>query len=340
MSNLHKVALIGAGRMGNHHARTWSRQIPRAELVGIVDPRPEAVRDMAETYGTCAYESVEDLLKDHPDLTAATVATPTSFHADCAKPLLERKIAVLVEKPLAATSQEARELAQFARTHDTILAVGHVERFNPAVRAVTQLGLTVRHMEALRSSPHPFRSMDVSVLMDVGIHDLDILLHLGRGQLKECRAQLGTIIGPEPDLCSAWLELEGGASASIRCSRMAMDMSRRLQIFADEAYVEVDYGTRSGTVMRISDHAESISQIQSRYAAGEHLADLKYTEMVQPEALDVENIDGAADPLTAQADALLDAALGLAPVVVTAEDGLRAVEAAEQIVSQATSRTA
>ena len=171
------VAVIGVGRMGRHHARIYS-ELPQTRLVAVVDADIERAQTIADQYGCEAYASIEQLLAEHADLAAVTVAVPTVQHREVASKLLERGIATLVEKPIAPTVEDADALCKLAEERRVVLQVGHTERFNPALRAVLDMRIPARFMEVHRISPMTFRSLDVGVVMDMMIHDLDIVLTL------------------------------------------------------------------------------------------------------------------------------------------------------------------
>lgn len=328
----HEVALIGAGRMGRHHARTYAKNVPGAKLVGVVDANPAAAKAIAAEFGAAAYGSVAELLAAHPNLFAATVATPTVFHADAALPLLRAGVGVLIEKPLAPTSAEAQMLAKAAGEHGATLQVGHVERYNPAVRALLAQGLKPEYMEAVRTSPMTFRSLDVSVIMDMGIHDLDILLAFAGAPVAKVEAHGQSVISRHTDHCSAWLTFENGTRAHLTSSRLAASTVRTLKVFAKDAFGHLDYGTKAGAVYRLGAHAQALAQVKARLDAREDLSAEKYADMLKPEALDIAPY-GTADQLTAQATAFLAAVRNKTVPVVTAQDGINAILAAEKIAA-------
>jgi len=325
------VAVIGVGRMGRHHARTLSN-MPRADLVGVVDGDEERAATTADEYGTNAYPSVAALLEAQPGLRAATVAVPTIYHADAAHPLLERGIACLVEKPIAGSVAEARALADFASKHNAVLQVGHTERFNPAVRAVAGMGLTPRFIEVTRVSPMTFRSLDVGVVMDMMIHDLDVVLSLVGRPIERVEAVGLRLLGDHEDVCDARITFEGGCVATFKGSRVALHTERKLRLFSEQGYVSLDYGQRSGIVVASDDNKQALLDVRAQLAAGKDLSDLDYMDLVHIEKLAMDLPPEEEDQLTAQATAFLDAAVtGKAPVV-SAEDGYAAVAAAERIV--------
>ncbi|NJL32469.1 MAG: Gfo/Idh/MocA family oxidoreductase, partial [Phycisphaerales bacterium] len=194
-----EVAVVGVGRMGRHHARIW-KSIPGATLVAVVDANPTLAQDVAKTHQCCAHANVTQLLEHHPHLKAVSVAVPTVHHLAAARPLLKKGVACLVEKPLAPDVTQAQELVQLAASHQAVLQVGHTERFNPAVRALVNMQLTPRFMEVHRVSPMTFRSLDVGVVMDMMIHDLDIVLSLVQSPLVRVEAVGVSVLGAHEDV--------------------------------------------------------------------------------------------------------------------------------------------
>lgn len=326
------VAVLGVGRMGRHHARTYA-QMPQANLVGVVDFDPTRVKAVADEYGCAGFPSVEALLEKHPDLKAATVAVPTQYHTAAAKPLLERGIACLVEKPIAASVAEAEALAALARKHKAVLQIGHTERFNPVVRALSALKLTPRFMRVTRVSPMTFRSMDVGVVMDMMIHDLDIIISLVGRPLAQVDAVGVSVLGRHEDLCDARLTFEGGCVVNIVGSRLATATQRTLQLFSEQASVSLDYGSRTGTVIRLDTNRPRLDSARADLSSGKDLSNQNYLDMLATEPLTIDLPPNQQDPLTAQATAFLNAARTGGVPIVTAEQGCAAVDAAERIVA-------
>ncbi|MFI4862019.1 MAG: Gfo/Idh/MocA family protein [Phycisphaerales bacterium JB063] len=334
----HRVAVVGVGRMGRHHARTMKNNVDSAELVGVVDGDASRAQAVAQEYATTGYTSVEALLQAEPKLDAAVVAVPTIYHKAAAQPLLEQGIPCLIEKPIAGSSAEARSLIALAEQHGAMLQIGHTERFNPAVRALAKLHLSPRLLQVTRVSPMTFRSMDVGVVMDMMIHDLDIVLSLVGQPLERVEAVGERVLGEHEDLCDARLTFAGGCVATLRGSRLALGTERTLRLYSDDGFVSLDYGDRSGIIVHQTANAKSLADVRERLKRGEDLSDQNYLEMLQFEPLAVDLPPGQDDPLTAQATAFLEAATTRTPPVVSAADGLAAVDAAERIVAAIASR--
>jgi predicted dehydrogenase len=325
------VAVIGTGRMGAHHTRTAAK-VASANLLAVVDADSSRADAMAKQYGCEACKDVAELLSRFPQVQACVVSVPTIYHVPVALPLLSRGIACLVEKPLAATPQDAKKLADLATAHNTVLQVGHTERFNPGLRAVSALNLKPRFMDVQRVSPMTFRSLDIGVVMDMMIHDLDIVLHLAQSKLKSVHAVGTSIISEHEDICNARLTFESGCIVNITASRMALTTERRMRLFSDDAFVNLDYATKSGIVVRKSAHADKLDEIRQLVLSGQDLSSMKYTDLVHVEPLQFDLPEGHEDQLTAQLECFLDSVREGKPVVVDGEAGVAAVEAAKLIV--------
>jgi len=327
-----QVAVIGVGRMGRHHARIYD-SLPGAALVAAVDADTERAAEIADAYGCEALPNVEALLERFPDVGAVSIAVPTRHHAAAARPLLERGIACLIEKPLAPTADEAQALVELAQHHRATLQVGHTERFNPAVRAVANMGITPRFMEVDRISPMTFRSMDVGVVMDMMIHDLDIVLALAGAPLSRVEATGVAVMGDQEDVANARLVFETGCVANLTASRLALKTERKLRLFSETAYVTLDYQKRNGLVIRASENTDALSQVRQQLAEGKDLSDLDYASLVNVSQLSMDMPGGEQDPLTAELTSFLDAARTGAAPTVDAAAGHAAVDAAERVVA-------
>lgn len=326
------VAVVGVGRMGRHHARTY-HTMKQTRLVAVVDFDLARAKELADKYGCKAFASVEDLLAQCPEVRAVTVAAPTQHHKAAAYPLMQRGIACLIEKPIAGSSKEAAELVAFAKDNGCILQVGHTERFNPAVRALSAMNLTPRFIEVTRISPMTFRSLDVGVVMDMMIHDLDIVISLVGRPLVDVQAVGATLLGDHEDLCDARLTFEGGCVVTMKGSRMALNTERTLRLFSDDGYVSLDYGTREGIVVSKTRNAESLSDVRTKLSDGQDLSDVTYLDLVEVEPLAIDLPEDESDQLTAQAKAFVHAIHTNGEPIVTGAHGTAAVDAAERIVT-------
>lgn len=331
-----RCAVVGVGRMGRHHARLYA-QSPDAELVGVVDVNRESRDAVVEQWGGRGFDSIEELLESGVD--AVTIATPTIHHRAAAEPLLAAKVACLIEKPLAPDMKQAEALAQAALRHGAVLQVGHVVRYDPVMVAVRKLpGLSPRFIEMDRISPMTFRSVDVGVVLDMMIHDLDLLLMLVGAEPEEVQASAVSVMGEAEDVCNARLTFpptptSDGAQcvANVTASRLALKTERKIRIISEDTYVSADFVARSGTVVRKTANAEQLEELRRRLKAGEDLSDVNYMNLVRSEPLDV----GAGEPLRLQMEDFLAAVRSGRRPTVDAQAGFAAVRTAERIVAAA-----
>lgn len=321
------VAVLGAGRMGRHHARIY-QQLEQADLVAVVDPDEDRAGTLADEYGCTALPSVEELLSRYPRLRAATVAVPTVAHEQVAAPLLRQGVACLIEKPLAESVEVARRIVAVARSHDALVQVGHTERFNPAVRAIGELDMTPRFIEVDRVSPMSFRSIDVGVVFDIMIHDIDIVLMMARSPVREIKAAGVAVLGRYEDVANARIEFEDGCVANLTASRLAMKTERKLRVFSETAYISLNYAAKSGIVLSRTDNTAALEEVRHQIEQGTDLSDLDYTDLVNVREIHIED----EEPLRAELINFLSAVAGEAEPAVDAAAGFAAVKAAQQVV--------
>jgi predicted dehydrogenase len=305
--------------------------MPHVRLVGVYDTDEETARETARAYSTEAVSSLDALLDK---VQAVTIAVPTTYHLATATPFLERGIACLIEKPIARDSTEARQILALAARYKAVVQVGHIERFNPAVRAMLELDIRPGFMEVIRISPLSFRSIDVGVVLDMMIHDIDIVLQLTRSPIMSIDAVGVSVIGEAEDICNARLRFVNGCVANITASRLSLKTERKLRIFGTDQYVSLDYQKRYGITIRKGKNVETVRRIIQQIRRGEieDLSDLNYTELVDVQELRIED----EEPLRAELNAFMQAVRGRTKPVVTADDGLAAVEVAERIVATMT----
>jgi predicted dehydrogenase len=232
-----RVAVIGAGHLGKHHARLLA-QVPGAKLVAVVDAQPERAAASAEGTGARALTDYRELF-DAVD--AVTVAAPTEIHHEIALAFLERGIAVLVEKPMTRTLAEADALIAAALASGATLGVGHTERYNPAVAAVMPFVTTPRFIEVHRLGVFPDRSLDIDVVFDLMIHDLDIILALVKAEPTAIEAVGVPVLTDKYDIANARLRFSSGCIANVTASRISKERVRKIRFFQPDAYVSIDY---------------------------------------------------------------------------------------------------
>jgi predicted dehydrogenase len=239
---------------GRNHARVYRELEQEGEpvrLVGVVDPDLERADTVAREFGCRAFGSVEQMLTTHSEIRAASVAAPTVHHLEVAGALMRAGVDVLIEKPLAASLTEADELVQLAVTHKRIAQAGHLERFNPSVRATIPLLTQPMFFEVHRLSVFTPRSLDVDVVLDLMIHDLDIVLSFANSPVKEVRAVGLPILSGKVDIANVRLEFESGCVANFTASRVSTERVRKLRFFQPRQYISVDYGRQEVLVFTV-----------------------------------------------------------------------------------------
>jgi predicted dehydrogenase len=244
-----KVGVVGVGHLGRHHARILA-SLPGVRLVGVADTRIEQARAVAEAFGTTAFAEYRALL-DRVD--AVSIAVPTSAHRAVAGAFLERGIPTLVEKPLASNLAEADELVALARTHGALVQVGHIERFNPVLDSPERPRLRPRYVAAERLSTYTFRSTDIGVVLDLMIHDIDLMLSMVEAPVAAVSAVGTSIFGGHEDVASARLWFEDGTVADLSASRASLHAVRKMRLWGEDGYLGLDFKERQGLFVRPSE---------------------------------------------------------------------------------------
>ncbi|HEY4591878.1 MAG TPA: Gfo/Idh/MocA family oxidoreductase [Thermoanaerobaculia bacterium] len=297
-----RIGVFGTGSMGRNHVRLLS-SLPGAELVGIYDPNPEAAEAAARDHGARVFPRLEELAGE---IEAAVVAAPTVAHADMGCELLGRGLHVLIEKPLAGSLEEADRLLAHAKGQ--VLAVGHVEFFNPAVQALLGVGSGPRFVEVQRLGVFSPRSLDVDVVLDLMIHDLQILHALDPSPVAEIRATGIAVLSRRIDIANVRVELESGAVANLTASRVSSERARKLRVFLPNRYYSLDYQAQEIKGYRLEEEGEK--------------------RRILPDDLAVER----AEPLKRELEAFLAACRGEPAPRVTGEQGRQALATALAVV--------
>lgn len=241
-----RVGVVGVGYLGKFHAEKYA-QMDTVDLVGVVDVDGEQARRVAEVIGTNAYTDYRDLFGK---VDAVSVVTPTCAHFEVSRAFLEKDVDVLVEKPITSTLAEASELVEFAESRGLIIQVGHLERFNPAVIALQDIVTVPRFIESHRLSIFKPRGIDVSVVLDLMIHDIDIILNFVKSEVTEIRAAGIAVITDEVDIANARLEFANGCVANVTASRISAKNERKFRMFQRDGYISVDFANHGITVIR------------------------------------------------------------------------------------------
>ena len=242
-----KVAVIGVGHLGQHHARLLAA-MEGVELAGVVDIKPGRAQEIADRFQTRAFTDAAALFSS---VDAVSVATPTESHVEVALPFIERGVPVLVEKPLAASVADADVLIRAAEARGVLLAAGHTERFNPAVAAALPLVSAPRFVEVHRLGTFPERSLDIDVIFDLMIHDLDLLLAAVGSEVASIEAVGVHVLTPRTDIANVRLRFASGCIANLTASRISRERVRKARFFQHDSYVSIDFASQEVEVYRL-----------------------------------------------------------------------------------------
>lgn len=302
-----RTAVVGVGYLGRFHAQKYA-QLPGSQLVAVVDTSPEAAAKVAAEWGA---EALGDFRALIGRVDAVSLAVPTPLHHRIGCELLDKGIHVLVEKPIATTVAEARDLIEAAKRGSCVLQVGHLERFNPAVVAAVARLKAPRFVESHRLAPFKQRGTDVSVVLDLMIHDIDLIQELVGEPIESIDAVGSSVFSGEIDIANARLRFRGGCVANTTASRISLKQERKIRIFQDDAYLSIDSQQKILTVIRKKD---SVTAVESPAQV----------------SIEEESFDQG-DALRDEIAAFLHAIRTRTEPVVTGEDGLRALETAMHI---------
>jgi len=304
-----RVGVIGVGHLGQHHARLYAT-LPGFRLMGVLDNDAERAKLIGDRHGAPVLADLSQLLSQ---VDAVSVAVPTSAHHKVVKACLEAGVHVLVEKPITVTPAEAWELVEAAKARGLVLQVGHIERFNPVMQAMRKHIQQPVFIECHRLAPFGERGTDVDVVLDLMIHDLDLVLSMQPGPVEDIRAAGVPVLTSSNDIANARIEFQNGCVANLTASRVSTTRMRRLRLFQRDAYISVDFQTRQGVICR------------RRTAAG-----------AKP-SIDAEQVQGGdEEPLKLELEAFLRAATTGQASPVTGEEGAGALDLAHRVLEQIT----
>ena len=247
-----KTAVIGVGYLGKFHAKKYSF-LPNSELVAVCDVNREQCEEIAASHGVLAVNNYQDLIGQ---VEAVTIAVPTVLHHTVAKFFLEHKIHVLLEKPIASTVAEADELIRIAKQQDVVFQIGHLERFNCALQALKHVLKQPRFIESYRLAPFRPRGTDVNVVLDLMIHDIDIIQDMVNSPIKSITANGATVLSNHTDIANARIQFENGCVANVTASRVSAIVERKLRIFQHDAYIALDLHNK-----KIGIHRKGVSEM-------------------------------------------------------------------------------
>src|SRR5712672_783007 len=321
-----RAAVVGVGSFGRNHARVYhelQKQGAGVQLIGVVDADIALAQEIARQFDCLAFSNIEEL---RGRIDAASVAVPTVHHLSVAAALMASGVDVLIEKPLASTLEEADELIALAAANQRVAQVGHLERFNPAVRATLPLITRPMFFEVHRLSVFTPRSLDVDVVLDLMIHDIDVVLSFVSSPLKDVRAVGLAVVTDKVDIANVRLEFESGCVANLTASRVSTERVRKLRFFQPKEYVSIDYGRQDVFQIRVTQEEKFSLHNLMAFAETPSTLPIPGVSLTRPK---VE----AEEPLRAELKSFLHAVRHRGKQVVTLEDGRRALAAALGILS-------
>lgn len=314
-----KVAVFGVGHLGKFHLNNW-KEIPEAEVVGFYDPDPQTAATVAEKFKIKSFDDVAELM-DKCD--AVDIIAPTNFHYELCEQAIRKGKHVFVEKPLANNMEEARKLMKLVKESNVKLQVGHVERFNPAFLALGETRLHPMFIEVHRLAEFNPRGTEVSVILDLMIHDIDIILHIVKSEVKNIYASGVAVMTDTPDIANVRIEFNNGCVANLTSSRISMKKMRKMRIFQKDAYIGVDFLAKKTEIISLDNLQDPNGfsfEIETRNGK-------KSISVINPEAPEVNAIKLELEKFT-------ESILQNKPTLVSEVDGYRAMDIAHQILQK------
>ena len=317
-----KVGVIGVGHLGKIHAKLWN-EVGDVELIGIYDEDHERSACIAGEIGTRSFADLFELLAS---VDAVSIVTPTFAHYSVAKAALERGVHVLIEKPITTTTREAEELIQMAAEKHLKIQVGHIERFNPALLAIEKYLANPKFFESHRMAQFKPRGTDVPVVLDLMIHDIDVILSLVKSPVKSVDASGVAVVSEELDIANARIKFMNGAVANVTASRISVNPMRKLRIFEHQGYISLDFAQKSADVFRLVGDGEEVDPTHMMKLGEIDSADLPRS--IVYEKPDVRDLN----PLKYELELFRDAVTENTQPIVSGEDGLEALRVADLIL--------
>lgn len=309
-----KTAVVGVGNLGRHHL-TWLSQLPSSQLVGLLDIDEEKAHKLADEYGIPAFSSLDEVAQT---AEAVSVVVPTTAHYEVASYLIEKGKHCLIEKPVAPSLDQSRQISALAFEMNVKVTVGQIERFNPAVRALADLDVRPSFIEAHRLAAFDPRGTDVAVVLDLMIHDIDLVLKFVDSNLKDIQASAVAVVSDQADIANARLTFENGAVANLTASRISLGAMRKLRIFQKSGYYSLDLGKKQADLYRLAGEGDTGGL---RVPLGKSGQDLLYTKIA----------DDGQDMLGLELDAFLQAIISDGNVAVTVEEAAEALRVALEV---------
>ena len=312
-----KIGILGVGHLGKFHLNNW-KEISNVEVVGFYDPNDDISREVTDKYQIPRFPDPE-LLMDACD--AVDIVAPTNFHFDLCKKAIRKGKHVFVEKPLANTMQEAAELVKLVKESNSKLQVGHVERFNPAFLSMSELDLNPMFIEVHRLAQFNPRGTEVSVILDLMIHDLDIILKIVKSEVKHISASGVAVMTDTPDIANVRIEFNNGCVANLTSSRISMKRMRKMRLFQKDAYIGIDFLNKKSEIIKL----KTDQDVDAFSFDLETLAGKKTIAVLNPQVPEVNAIK-------LELEKFRDAILNNTATIVSEVDGYRAMDVAHQIL--------
>jgi len=323
-----KVGVIGVGHLGRIHASIYA-SMPEVDLVGVADVDQAQAKEVGQHLNTNYSTDYRQLLRQ---AQAVSIAVPTRHHFAIAHHFLSNGIPVLIEKPMTTTLEEAQQLVDLARSKSVALQVGHVERFNPAVIAVQEYLSAPRYIEADRIGPFSFRSLDIGVVLDVMIHDLDIVLDLVNSEVQSIEALGFPVLSNNEDVANARLTFRNGCVAALTASRVSPKVMRKIRLFQRDTYISLDYGERKAQIYRLAPNIDAGNIFDSNMDpnTADQLRDSLFEKFVTVTDVDIDE----QEPLRMELRSFIECVRNQTEPVVSGEKGMRAIAIAVRILDQ------
>jgi predicted dehydrogenase len=324
-----RLGVVGVGSLGFHHARILSTT-PGIRFTGIYDSSQSRRNDVASKLNVTAHDTIDELLKD---VDAVVIAVPTSAHEEVALAAIARGVHVLIEKPIAPTVAAADRILEAAEAKDVLVQIGHVERFNAALQACEPYLDEPMFVECHRLAPFNPRGTDVAVVLDLMIHDLDLVLSLMKRPVRTIAAVGVPVLTPSVDIANARLEFEGGGVANLTASRVSLERMRKIRFFQHSGYISLDLATGKGEFLRLRPGvADQITALFNDPAAAPAMGGAMPNIIDLVERIALEGESG--EPLARELESFIAAVKGAAPVPVSGRDGRNALAVALEIVEK------
>ena len=316
-----KTAVIGVGHLGKLHAKMYSR-IPKSDFVGVFDVNQENSKAVAAEYNVKSFETLEQVFSE---VEAVSIVTSTPYHFDVAMKAIEKGIHVFIEKPITKTIEEAKKVVALSEIKKVKVQVGHIERFNPAILALEKYNIQPMFIESHRLAQFKLRGADVAVVLDLMIHDIDIILHLVKSKVVRVDANGVGIISNNIDIANARIQFENGCVANVTASRISQRRMRKMRIFQRDAYLSVDFSEGSCAVFRLSDNEDQSGKLAMMLGQIDTGTSSKNIIYEQPEVKEV-------NALEYELSLFLKSIIENKETAVTGQDGLQALEVAQEII--------